>query len=223
MAYPILKKTWLPLVRFFIKPAKGLENIPTKGNFIIACKHVGSIMDGVFIGATIIPQIDQKIHFISMVAEWGWFWKEKVTKQWAGVIPYYKDNPKAALDMAVHYLKAGKIVGIFPEGILYNRIDNQSRIKTGIARLAIKSRLPILPIGLDYKINDKDGFKNMQNHWHVIWQTILHPRSVQVKIGQLFEISEYYHREFTRKMLFEASNYIMKKIDKISKVTINNY
>ncbi|MDP2684283.1 MAG: lysophospholipid acyltransferase family protein [bacterium] len=207
-----------------MKPTKGLENVPAQGPFIIACKHVGSMVDGIFVGAVIIPKIDQKIHFISLVAEWGRFWKQNVAEQWAGVIPYLEEDPRVCLDKGLDLLKQGKVVGIFPEGILKNNQNNNgSRIKTGVARLAILSQLPILPIGLDYQINDKDGLKNMQNYWHVMWQTIFNPQSVQVIIGQPFEISEYYSKEFNREMLFEASNYIMTKIEKISKVTINNH
>lgn len=220
MAYPIAKKTLLPFIRFFIRETKGLENVPSQGPFIIACKHIGSL-DGVFIAASIIPKINQKIYFVSNVAKWGWIWEKIVAERWAGAIPFYKDNPKICLDIALDYLKKGRVVGIFPEGVLEDKITNGYKVKTGTARLAIWSKLPILPVGLDYKFSSKDVTNNMHSRWHVIRNTILNPHSISVQIGEPFKIDEYYNKELNKDILTEATGKIMNKINALTKVTIN--
>ena len=108
MVYPIANRTLLPFIRFFIRKSTGFENIPKSGPYIIACKHLASL-DGVFLAATMIPIIKQKIHFVSNVARWGWFWEKIVAEQWAGVIPFYKKHPHICLDIAQEYLKQGKV------------------------------------------------------------------------------------------------------------------
>ncbi len=212
MVYPFASLTLLPFIRFFIRKTKGLENIPKQGPYIIACKHVGSL-DGVFIAAEIIPIIKQKIHFVSSVAPWGWVWKKIVAEHWGGIIPFYKEHPQICLDIAQEYLKKGRIVGIFPEGIMEDRQKNKHRAKTGVARMALWSKVPILPIGLKYKNIPKKDMTNMHNRWHVIRNTFIHPHSLEINIGEKFDVSEFYNKEITKDVLYDATNFIMDKIE----------
>lgn len=212
MVYPIANKTLLPFVRFFIRKATGFENIPKEGPYIIACKHLASL-DGIFIGATIIPTIKQKIHFVSNVAKWGWLWEKIVAEQWAGVIPFYKKHPQICIDLAKEYLKQGKVVGIFPEGVIEDRNKLKNRAKTGVARLAIWSKVPILPVSLKYHSMTKDMDGNRHNRWRVIWNTIINPHSLEIKVGKPFKIAEYYNKEINKDSLVEATNKIMDKIE----------
>ncbi|XOU94340.1 MAG: lysophospholipid acyltransferase family protein [Candidatus Kerfeldbacteria bacterium] len=211
MVYPIANRTFLPFIRFFIRKSEGFENIPKEGPYIVACKHLASL-DGVFLAAIMIPIIKQKIHFVSNVARWGWLWEKIVAEQWAGVIPFYRKHPHICLDIAKEYLKQGKIVGIFPEGLL-ERDKSQKRAKTGVARLAISSKVPILPISLKYNNMTRDMYGNRHDRWRVIWNTIINPHSLEIKVRKTFEIDEYYDEEVDKEMLVEATNKIMDKIE----------
>ncbi|MFH0804563.1 MAG: hypothetical protein V1916_00005, partial [Patescibacteria group bacterium] len=62
MVYSISRYTLFSLVRLFIRKTVGSENLPARGPYIIACKHIGPL-DGIFIAASIIPTINQKIFF----------------------------------------------------------------------------------------------------------------------------------------------------------------
>jgi len=217
MVYPIARYTLLPFIRFFIKKTVGFENIPIKGPYIIACKHMGPL-DGAFIGAVIIPKINQKIHFVSRVAEWGWFWEKVVAEWWAGNIPFYKENPRICLEIALDYLKKGEIVGIFPEGIVQEYDSHKYRAKTGVARLAIWARVPILPIGLVHDVTIRHDLPKLHRKRQVIKNILLNPHSLEIHIGQPFEVKEYYNKEITRDLLKEVTNVIMDRIDALTRI-----
>ena len=222
MIYPITRRTLFPVVRFFIKKTEGLENLPSSGPFIIACKHLGPL-DGLFIAAVIIPYLRRKISYVANIARWGWLWEKVVGEWWSNSIPFYKENPKLCLAIASEYLKQGKIVGIFPEGIIQDYLANkgENRIKTGVSRLALRSKVPIIPVGLVHDITVKKVQK-LYRRRQVIKNFLLNPNSLEIHIGQPFVLSDYYNREFTKEMLREASIYVMSKIDALTEVHYKN-
>lgn len=221
MAFPLSRYTWFPLIRFFIKKTVGVENIPTKGPYIIACKHLASL-DGVFIGVTIIPIINQKIHFVANVAKWGWFWEKVIAERWHGCIPYYRENPKVCLEIALDYLKKGEIVGIFPEGFIQDRQANQYRAKTGAARLALWAHVPILPVGLVHDVNVRSDLPELHRRRKAIKNILLNPHSMEIHIGQPFELKEYYGQEITKELLVATTDKVMDKIDALTRINIRS-
>ncbi len=68
----------------------------------------------------------------------------------AGHIPVDKSTPngQTVIQMAVEKLAAGKTIGIFPEGSLSPRIGEFCKTKTGAARMAILSGVPVIPVGI---------------------------------------------------------------------------
>ncbi|MFA5052207.1 MAG: lysophospholipid acyltransferase family protein, partial [Patescibacteria group bacterium] len=196
----------------------GLENLPTQGPYIIACKHMGPL-DGVFIGAVIVPYLNQKIYFFTNIAKWGWWWEKIVSERWAGSIPYYRDNPTACLEIASGYIKQGRIIGIFPEGIIQD-YGQRGRAKTGAARLAIWNRIPIVPVGLVHDISVRIDLPRMHRRRQVIKNILLNPHSLEIHIGKPFEVSQYYSQELTHEVLIEATNFIMTRIDALTKINV---
>ncbi|MDD5040593.1 MAG: lysophospholipid acyltransferase family protein [Patescibacteria group bacterium] len=217
MVYPIAKRTLFPFVRFFIRKTVGLENVPLKGPYIIACKHMGP-MDGVFIAAVIIPRIDDKIFFVSNVAKWGWFWEKIVAERWAGSIPFYRENPKICLDIAQDYLRKGKVVGIFPEGLLQEFSAAKHHAKTGVARLALWSRVPIVPVGLVHDISVRADLPRLLRRRQVIKNVLLNPHSMEIHIGKPFELNQFYGKKVDRELLYGATDYIMAQIDNLTSI-----
>jgi 1-acyl-sn-glycerol-3-phosphate acyltransferase len=66
----------------------------------------------------------------------------------AGHIPVVAGNGRAAFEEAVQRLEAGQTVGIFPEGALSPLDGSLERPHTGVARLALISGAPVIPVGI---------------------------------------------------------------------------
>jgi 1-acyl-sn-glycerol-3-phosphate acyltransferase len=66
----------------------------------------------------------------------------------AGHIRVDEGAGRAAFDRAVAKLRAGKTVGIFPEGALSPREGGMCPARTGTARMALIAAVPVIPVGI---------------------------------------------------------------------------
>jgi len=66
----------------------------------------------------------------------------------SGHIPVVAGNGQAALDRALEHLAKGHSVMIFPEGDLSPEEGGFKKPRTGVARLAILSGAPVIPVGI---------------------------------------------------------------------------
>lgn len=64
----------------------------------------------------------------------------------SGHIRVDMDNGRPAMEEALCYLKDGRTLGIFPEGVISPQ-DGMARAHTGAARLAIVSGVAVVPVG----------------------------------------------------------------------------
>lgn len=138
--------------RFCIEEVRGKENIPQDTNFILAPNHQ-SYFDHFFVPFPIKEKLE-KVHFIGKLEskwqtlQWGWFYRLAET------IPINRKtaDKRKVLDKAIEVLKRGGIIIIYPEG-KRNKKKELLPGKTGVAELALKSGLPVIPLGLIYKDN----------------------------------------------------------------------
>ena len=66
----------------------------------------------------------------------------------AGHIRVDECNGKASLEEGLRHLKAGRTLGIFPEGVITPLGEELLPAHTGVARLAISSGAPVIPVGI---------------------------------------------------------------------------
>lgn len=66
----------------------------------------------------------------------------------AGQIPVVKDNGRMAFEEAQRRLALGGSIGIFAEGAISPRDGGFNRPRTGAARLALSSGVPVIPVGI---------------------------------------------------------------------------
>ena len=71
----------------------------------------------------------------------------------AGHVPVVHTNGRAAFDEALQLLKSGQTLGLFPEGALSPldgglRAGALARPHTGLARLALLTGAPVIPVGI---------------------------------------------------------------------------
>jgi len=207
MVYPIGKLIIPPVYKLWLRNAEGIENIPKDKAFIIAANH-SSYYDTLLPHVLILPIIDKKI--IALVN--NTYWSNLATRMfldWGNCTPVYvgkyydKKKNEKSINKAIKYLKNKGVVLIFPEGTRSIKGELQ-RAHTGIAKLALKAKVPVLPFGIigAYKTLPKGK---------------IFPRFIrcEVKIGKLMYFDKYYNKKLNDKTLYEITRNIMKEIGKL--------
>ena len=202
MVYPIGKRAFKLIVYPYIRKITGVENIPKDRNFIIAANHA-SYMDHLIIAIFFINHLNKKIHFLAKKEHFGTPFK-KAFHTWAAAIPTDRQaGGKEALRMAVTELKKGKIISLHPEGTR-TLTGKLQRAKTGVARLALAAKVPVLPIGL------KGTFEMLPKGKYI-------PRfkRAEMHIGKLMFFDKYYGKEKDKKTTRLVTTKVMKEIAKL--------
>ena len=134
-----------PVREILIKDINGWENIPAKGNFILASNHL-SHMDWFMSGYIITPR---KFTFIAQVDQYRGFKKlwRNLIYFYGGIIPINRksdESKKQAIDTAIKMLGQGYCVVIYPEG--GRAYDGVMRdFKPGVGKLHLDSGVSVLP------------------------------------------------------------------------------
>ena len=166
MDYPIEYLIYYSLLaRAFVKKINGSENIPKNKPFIAAANHV-SYLDDALLPYTVFTCTKKDFRiFINSRFYKNFFIRAflnhydqipvDVSKDVRGKNQKKKTN-KAAFEKALKTLKEGKIFLIFPEGSR-SEDGNLKKAKTGAAKIALYSKVPLVPIGIvgTYKILPK--------------------------------------------------------------------
>lgn len=150
MLYRAAELTVSPLLRAYFRPqATGQEFVPRTGSAIIAANHL-SAADEVFTPITAGRQV---LYFAKAEYFSGTGLRGRITA-WTfrefGHVPVDRSNPRAAastIDVGVQLLAAGKALGIYPEGTR-SPDGRLHKFRTGVARLALRSGAPVIPVGL---------------------------------------------------------------------------
>ena len=151
MLYWLLKYVVLgPLLRLIFRPqVEGLEHVPETGPVILASNHL-SFSDSIFTPLI----VKRKVTFIAKAEYFtGKGLKGRLTKMFfvgSGTIPVDRSGgraARAALDTQLAVLRAGGIAGIYPEGTR-SPDGRLYRGKTGVARLALESGAPVVPMAM---------------------------------------------------------------------------
>lgn len=147
MAYPIARRSFMPLVRFFTKTIEGIDHIPATEPLIVAANHLG-LLDPVFIGAVYVSQTKKKLRYL--VDTRNTFWKTIgiTLSHWINTIPIRPGRRQAALQAAVDYLRRGDSIGLFPEG----RVNTSPTLlegRSGAIRMGLLSGVRVLPVGIE--------------------------------------------------------------------------
>ncbi len=139
-----------PVLKLVFRPqADGVENVPTDGPAILASNHL-SYADWLFM-PLVVPRK------VSFVAKAEYFtspgikgWLQKTFFSGTGNIPIDRtgaDAAAGALLSAKRVLGQGELFGIYPEGTR-SHDGRLYRGKTGIARLALETGVPVIPVAV---------------------------------------------------------------------------
>lgn len=141
MAYALARKLVYPLLRWRVASAEGLEHLPKTGPALLVANHVGQ-QDPLLLTYVIARAIHRKPRAI---AKWKIF-HSRLARSWAKTIPLYADRSQTIAE-ARSALEQGDLVLIYPEAGI-NVHQAIGMVKTGAARLALATRVPVIPIGL---------------------------------------------------------------------------
>lgn len=192
MAYGLLRYTLLPFFRRRIKKISGVDNLPKKGGYIIVANHQSWIDAAVIISA--LHRITgRKIYFIASTGKY----------KSVGAIPIDPKDKDSVIDTALEYLEKDNIVGIFPGGQANQDVVHKG--KTGAARLAIWSGLPILPM----RIKGTRGNNPVSAIGHYMTSNIF------ISIGPQLEFQQKSRAKTTKELLVETTATIMSSINKL--------
>lgn len=208
MVYPITKRTIGFYFRLYIKKVNGLENLPEDIPFILASNQESNIDP--FLLFPILSKINKKIYFITrftlskkydFLTKFTLFITRPLLVYWLGCLPVLKKG--GTIEASISLLKKGKIIGIFPEG-KRNKKSTLLNAKTGIARMALSAKVPVIPAGIinSYKILP-------------IGSLVPRFRRAVINIGKPMFFQEYYGLENDKKILRKVTGKIMIEIGKL--------
>ncbi len=187
-----------------LKKVNGIDNVPKTGGYILAANH-SSYMD---IPAMYIVFLDKKNTYIRFIAKKSLL-KDSFFKTFAAlfeternkVILLDEKNIEKTFKEATKALKKGEVVGIYPEGTRSPTGKIQEG-KTGVARLALAAKVPVLPIGINgtFELMPKGQSK------------IKLKKIITLNIGKPIYLDKYNIKEINNKSLKKATRLIMRRI-----------
>jgi 1-acyl-sn-glycerol-3-phosphate acyltransferase len=200
--------TLIPILKLLTKRDwRGVSNIPKSGPVIIISNHI-SYADALVLAHFLFANGRAPRYLgkdsVFKIPVIGWIIKS------SGQIPVARESDKAshALDSALGLLKAGHCVGVYPEGTL-TRDENLWPMvaKTGIARLAIMSKAPVIPVA-------QWGDQNLLAPYSkkiVLWRRT----KITYLAGAPLDFSKWEGKEDDQAALVEATAYAMAGITKL--------
>ena len=189
----ITKRTW-----------QGAENIPKSGPAIIISNHM-SYVDVLFF-AQFLFKNGRAPRFIGKRSVFNVPIIGRILLA-AGQIPVDRESTHAskALDHAVAALKAGHLIGIYPEGTLTRDEKLWPMVaKTGAARLAIITQLPIVPVAAWGIADVLAPYSKMPRIWK--------RSKITLRAGKAIDMSPWYGKQDDPAALAEATAHIMGEL-----------
>lgn len=210
---------WYRLAVVLIKPLlllftrrdwRGQEHVPAEGGIIIAANHIShveplTLADYLLFGAHRIPRFlakDTLFRGNGLVGR---------TMRGAQQIPVYRRTADASLALrdAVTSLDSGECVTIYPEGTVSRDPQKWPMLaKTGVARLALLSGAPVVPVAQWGAQDILDSYRSPGLH-------LLPPKRIAVVAGPAVDLSAYAGLELTADVLRAATADVMRAITEL--------
>lgn len=208
VVYWILKRIFIgPILKLLFRPwVKGRAHVPETGPAILASNHL-SFSDSIFLPLL----LRRPVVFLAKQEYFtGKGLKGRLTAAFftlTNQLPMDRSGGEASaasLVAGAEILHDGGLLGIYPEGTR-SPDGRLYRGKVGVARLALETQVPILPVAMI-------GTDKVQP----IGQRVPTIRRVGMIIGRPLDFSEYYDRAEDRDIQREVTDAVMRQIQLLS-------
>jgi len=136
--------SWPVLYGPFRLRARGRENLPASGGYVLACNHLSSF-DPWALGLPLWPR--RWLRFMAK-AELYW-WPLRLLLDRAGAFKVRRGlGDLEAIETAVQLAREGHVIAIFPEGTRRSKglvKKYEARPRSGAARIALGAGVPLVP------------------------------------------------------------------------------
>jgi len=203
MLYWVIKAVLTPILRVCYRVRiEGRGHVPKHGPVILAANH-RSFMDSLFLPLVIRRRV-------TFVAKAEYFDSKKTAWFFRGVgqIPIRREGGSAserALASATEVLETGGVFGIYPEGTR-TRDGYLHRGHTGVARLALRTGAPIVPVGMIGTDEIQATDAKLPRFF----------RKVTISFGAPIPLGHYVGRQDERIVLRQITDEVMFEIQELS-------
>ncbi len=203
MAYWVVKALLTPVFHYFFRiRAEGTEHVPARGPAILASNHL-AVLDSFFLPCV----LRRRITFVAKAEYFedpktAWFFRS------VGQIPIKRGGGPAslrALDAAAEILDAEGLFGIYPEGTR-SPDGRLHKGHTGVARLAMRTGAPILPVAMI-------GTREVQEIGKAMPRVFM---PISVRIGRPLDFSRHVERDGDPLLLRQITDEVMYEIRQLS-------
>ncbi|MFP4019988.1 MAG: lysophospholipid acyltransferase family protein [Halanaerobium sp.] len=188
LIYQSIRLLLLAIFKIFFRiRVNGKNNLPDKGGVIVMSNHISAFDPPLL--AAVLPR---PVRFMAK--------KELFENPFMRFVLFLADafpvdrskNDITAVKKSLSVLKDEEVLGLFPEGTRRpeGKLGNP---KSGSVMLAVKSGVPILPIGI----------KNVKNEGRIT-----------INIGKTFTLDQFAKKRLSKKERKEAAQFIKEKIQK---------
>jgi 1-acyl-sn-glycerol-3-phosphate acyltransferase len=160
----------------------GRQNIPEKGPMIIASNHL-SWADVPLIPSCLEPKAVYMAKEETFQGKMGWL------VRFLGAFPVKRgEADRQSLRTAEEQLKAGRILGIFPEGTR-SRIRKLGKAHSGLGMIALRSGAPVVPVAI---YGSEKAFKKFRPRVTIIFgePMLLTPKGKKITREDIDEATE---------------------------------
>ncbi len=203
LAVVLLKPPLLLLTR---RRWTGIDTIP-EGGVIVAANHI-SILDPLCLADAIMFTTKRMPRFLAKASLFEGNGLLGRTMRGAGQIRVYRQTTDASLALqdAVAALDAGELVLIYPEGTVSRDPDKWPMLaKTGVARLALLSGAPVVPVAQWGAQEILDSYRTKGLH-------LLPRHTITVMAGPPVDLDPWRGKDLDGDVLHEATDRIMGTI-----------
>jgi 1-acyl-sn-glycerol-3-phosphate acyltransferase len=205
--YRTLELTVSPTLRAIYRPqVSGLEHVPRRGPVIFAANHI-SFADEIF---TPLAARRQIVYFAKAEYFTAPGLRGKAMSAFfrgLGQVPVERTDTRSAaavIDIGVDVLREGRALGIYPEGTR-SPDGRLFKFRTGVARVALRSGAPVVPVGL---VGTRDVQPPGKRRWHL--------GDVEVHFGAPLQFADRAGEERSSRVLREITDQIRMAVQELS-------